>query len=162
MTNNNRTGQTDLRGNIVIQELAKSVFPAMGNYPVNSMVPSVGTANGKQKVSFLITADDERIKGFRSNQEVIEVEIKTLARENSQGKGRDLVMRLDFDFPIGHQVFEAVIPGNQCNGRKGFVKALREVDKLVFWIGNKNRVIENVLNLNWDYCEHKATIEKLL
>lgn len=154
--------ETDLRDYIGIQELARRIFPGMDNYPVNSMIPSVGIVNGRQKVSFLITADDEKIKGFRSSQSAMVVELTTFIRETPQGKGEDLVMKLDFDFPTGHQVFEAVIPGNQCRGKEGFAKALKEVDKFTVWIGNKDRVIECVLKLRWDYCEHRATIEKLL
>ncbi len=153
--------ETDLRNNKGIQELAKRIFPAMDNYPVNSMVPSVGIVNGRKKVSFLITADDEKIKGFRSSQSAIVVELTTFIRKTPQGKGEDLVMKLDFDFPTGHQVFEAVIPGNQCSGEDGFAKALREVDKFTVWIGNKDRVIECALKLRWDYSQYKATIEKL-
>jgi hypothetical protein len=162
MKNFGRKDETDFRDNIGVQELAKRVFPGMDNFPVNSMVPSVGFVKGKQKVSFLITADDEGIKGFRSSQGEIEVELTTFTRENPQGVGEDLVMRLDFYFPTGNKMFEAVIPGNHCGGQKHFVKALREVGRFVLWIGNKERVIENALNLNWDYCEHKATLEKLL
>ncbi|QXM05818.1 hypothetical protein [Crassaminicella indica] len=102
------------------------------------------------------------IKAFRADTKgECEVEITTFLERNKNGMGQDLIIRIDFYYPTGHPFYEAVIAGDLLDGQKVFVKALEQVNKLNIWIANKDRVIEKVLNIAWDYRKAKKTLLEL-
>lgn len=152
-----------MKGNKKIQKLAKEVFPTMEEYPINSMTPSLGKdEEGNPIVSFLIIGDDVMLEAFRADTKgECEVEITTFLEKNENRIGQDLVIRVDFYYPTGHPFYEAVIAGDLLDGQKAFVKALEQVDKFNIWIANKDKVVEKVLNIAWDYSKAKDTLEEL-
>lgn len=152
--------EANMKDNKEIQELARKIFPQMGMYPMNSMTPSISNEN--KSVSFFILADDEMIQDFREHKGVSSVEITTYLENNENRIGKDLVIRIDFYFPTGHPIFETVVYGDLLDEQIYFIKALKQVDKIALWIANKDRVVEKIMYLNWNYNNHKNTLEELI
>ncbi len=144
-----------------MQVLMRKVFPDMDKCHMNGMLPAIGYGRNKVVVSILILADDLMIRDFMNDTEdKVSVKTSCFTRKNKSGMGQDLIIRLDFFCKTGQPTFEAVIASELKKRRKDLIKALKKVDELVVWVADKDRKVQKVMCVDWDYEIHKRILSQ--
>jgi hypothetical protein len=143
--------------------ILEKIFPKYREYPVNSMMPTVGYNSNGYIASMLIIVDDFMLEDFKKDKsDKVDLEIDCCTKRNSNGIGKDLIIRFDFYFKTGHPVFKTIVYGDLLDDQKRFIEGLKQVNDIMIWILDKDYNIFRVLNTDWNYEEHKDILEPLL
>ncbi|MCD4711748.1 MAG: hypothetical protein K8R73_00560 [Clostridiales bacterium] len=145
------------------QPLMKSIFPGLEDFPLNVMITSVTKQNnGIPIISFLVIVDDNSITKINHLGNHVNLELFTYTEVNPNGFGKDFFLKFKFLCNSEELEYVAEITANNQIRQIDFIQALKTVDKINVWFANKDRKVEKVISIDFDYQVVKPAVTDLL